>query len=316
MSTQEDAKHGQHGKLKEEIFVNEEEQRDGNEPADKETDEAPDQGPQHPLDLERVHHLETGNGWRCVRALEQGHDLVRQANGSLGSRQHLAEEAADGGAAESQQRDLEQVLLFEHEQQNDTDNPPQAKADEPSDDAAQQLAGVERVFQSQCAQRRLICRVRKHIKQVVGDGQQAFAFPSLEDGITYTGCDDPGFRRTYRQVSVLHLDESGGGGGEEAQNAGFADRSHVREAGNEMPGGFDRGLHGLKSASGEEAVALVERIDHPPLIEWGACVQFQNQTLDAQEIHPPRLAARQKVEIREIESGGGNQDDRLFDKSP
>ena len=55
--------------------------------------------------------------------------------GSLGSRQHLADEMAERCSAQCQHWDQEQVFLFEQEQQNDTDKAAQTEADDASDDA-------------------------------------------------------------------------------------------------------------------------------------------------------------------------------------
>jgi hypothetical protein len=78
-----------------------------------------------------------------------------------------------------------------------------------------------------------------------------------------------------------------------------------------MIGGLYRCLHGFKHASGEEAVVPVERSNQAPLIRWGEWAHLQIQTLDAQKIHSSGLAARQEVEVREVEYAGGDQDDRL-----
>ena len=68
-------------------------------------------------------------------------------------------------------------------------------------------------------------------------------------------------------------------------------------------------------ATGEKMVVLIERGDQLKLIARGGCSHFQIETLDVEETQTTRFPAGQKFEVRESQSGGGNQNDGPFAKS-
>ena len=203
------------------------------------------------------------------------------------------------------------MLFVQQEQRQKTDEATENEAQNASQDAAEQFGWAEVVLHGQPGQRGLARRIREHIQQVVGDGQQALAFPAFQNGVTHTGSDDPGLRGPHRQTPLPHLDRSRDGGGQKTENAGLADRSHLGRAGNGLIGGLWRCRKGAANASTEEKVFVVEGLEQPLVIERGGGCEFQFQPLDAHEAQSSSLAPGHEVERWQVQSRGGDHDDRL-----